>query len=376
MKLKLFGTLLLMVCGLAEVHADDGPTTGYDRGFFIQSADELYRLAIRSRVQTRLTFQSLDIGNDREREVALNVPRARLTLAGHVLDPGLDFFFQAGFEQGFVTLKDYYLDYELIDDLHVRAGQWKVPFTRQRITSTSQMQIMERDITDSYFGVDRDIGVVFHNDYTQSPELEWVVGVFNGNGISPSLSGVVDDEGAITSGGFSNVPDHLGPAFLLRLGYNLGDVGGYREHDMSDGPFRMGVAANLWTELDTEYHENASMRAELDFIVKAEGFASTGGAYLLTTQSGEGFADQQFEAFGFYVQTGYLIAEVVEPALRYALIRPDGEPDDRQELGGGVNVFLIGNGLKWQTDFAALSHETSASTSWDYRLRSQVQLTF
>ena len=52
------------------------PVAGYDKGFFIRSADGNYRLEINGRAQLRYTFESEDDGDERDYESAFNVARA------------------------------------------------------------------------------------------------------------------------------------------------------------------------------------------------------------------------------------------------------------------------------------------------------------
>ncbi len=53
-----------------------------------------------------------------------------------------------------------------------------------------------------------------------------------------------------------------------------------------------------------------------------------------------------------------------------------GLVEAEHELTFAVKVLLIGTGLKWQSDVAALIHDRTDGNRWDARVRSQIQLVF
>ncbi|HWN72081.1 MAG TPA: porin, partial [Haliangium sp.] len=163
-------------------------STGYDKGFFIESADRSFSLKTQARVQFRYTFTSaleadeVTMEESRDNDSVFAVQRGRLTLGGHAFTKDLGYKLQADFGRGSVSLKDFYADYRIAGDALVRFGQYKRPFSRQQITSSGNLELVDRAITDGYYRAGRDAGVMVHNNYEKSPELEWAVGLFNGTG--------------------------------------------------------------------------------------------------------------------------------------------------------------------------------------------------
>ena len=339
---------------------------GYEKGFFIKSEDGRFGLKLQGRVQTRYTFESeLDpLTDERAEASSFAIQRARLTLSGHAFEEGLKYKFQSDYGKGFVSLKDFYIDYKVGSQARIRVGQFKRPFSRQQITSSGRQALIDRTITDKFFQAGRDIGVALHNNYEKSPELEWAVGVFNGTGDKPVFD--VD--------GFSNVPERFGPAFVARVGYNQGGIKGYSEADLEGGPLRYGVGASALTELDVDGDDASGVRAELDYIVKASGLSSTGGVYVATAQDGEGFADQAYDAVGFHLQAGYMLTDTHQLVGRYAMISPDGA-DSLQEVTLGYSMYQFKHNFKWQTDASALVADGGALGD-ALRVRTQLQLSF
>ena len=56
-------------------------------------------------------------------------------------------------------LLSYYLEFDYLRDLTVRVGQYKIPFSRQRVISSGNQQMVDRSIANGEFNLDRDIGI-------------------------------------------------------------------------------------------------------------------------------------------------------------------------------------------------------------------------
>jgi hypothetical protein len=373
---------------LAEPPPGPEPAAGYDKGFYVRSDDDAFELKIQARVQARYTLEILEHGPD---ESHFAIQRARLTLAGHAFTPTLTYKFQSDFGRGFVTLKDFYANYQFTEGLELRAGQWKRPFSRQQINSSGNLQLVDRALTDRNFGAGRDIGIVVHNDYESSPEFEYAFGVFNGTGEAPIFSGDVTGDvlvdpatgegeiidGQVTGGSFSNVPDRFWPALVARVGYNSAEMKGYSEADLERGPLRVAVGASGMAGFDFDDDNQSVLLGEIDYALKVEGFSTTGGVYIASAQDGGSFSDRAFQRVGVHIQAGYLVAELLEPALRYGWIGNDGDDNDQQEILAAISLYFFKHGFKWQTDGGLLlSEECVEGDCRDYRIRTQLQLAF
>ncbi|MEZ4267383.1 MAG: porin [Myxococcota bacterium] len=360
-----------------QIHAAEPTTAGYDKGFFVRSADSRYQLKLGARVQVRHELTVPDSGDTTS---AFSIPRARLKLSGNVFTEALAYKFEADFGKGQVALKDFFGDYAVIDGFHVRAGQFKRPFSRQEITSSGKHIFSDLALTGDAFGAGRDLGLMLHNDYERSPTFEWAVALMNGTGDKGLLSGDVqvdlaDGEGEITSGKFSNVPTTFRPQLVLRLGYNHGKLAGYSEGDLEGGPLRFGVGGGVKLTFDSDNAHQGNIAANVDFVLKVQGFALDGAFYLMSAQDGGAFTDQSLASTGVHAQASYLIAGHVMPLLRYARVMPDGGLD-RDELAVGVTGFLYGHNVKLTVEAARLGTETAAGTDADWRVRTQVQVGF
>jgi phosphate-selective porin OprO and OprP len=376
------------------------PLAGYEKGFYIRDDKGLFELVVNARVQGRFAFTSAEAhetdtdgaalsATSREETEQFSVPQARLKLSGHVFSERVGYQVQADFgNKGQPALITAYGDFALVPGaLHLRAGEWERPFSRQQITSSGSFHLVDRAITDKAFGAGRDLGVALHNDYEKSPKLEWALGVFNGTGDKPwfvgDVSSTVNADGTVTStasskSSFTNVPDELKPAVVGRLGFNVGGIKGYSEGDLEGGPLRLAVAASAQASFDNDDTGAAGTRADVDFILKAHGFSLDGAVYVAAAEKegGSGFADQEYAAWGLHAQAGYVFAGHVEPVVRYALVDLDGDDNDTQELLGGVAAYFFKHNVKWITEAGPVLREDAAGDLTDFVLRTQVQLGF
>ncbi len=369
----------LLTVWAPDAAADDAtedvvePVAGYSSGFFIRSNDEPFSLRINGRVQARYQHEARE-GQDTN-EAAFSIPRARLSLSGNAFAEELSYKFQVDFGKGFVALKDFYMDYAFNPNFRLRIGQYKRPFSRQQLNSSGRLELVDRSITDRAFGSGRDIGLMLHNGYTSSPTFEYAVGVFNGTGDKGRFSGGVDDDGDV-SGSFSNVPDVLNPTVAARIGYNYGGIRGYREADLEGGGFRAAVGMSAVADLDVDGSSDGTFAAELDFMVKVEGFSTSGGVYLGIEGGGTGVDAEPTQTIGGHVQASYMITDNIQPAFRFATIAPEGDENNTTEILGGISAYFYGHSLKWQTDAGAITRESADGETSEIAVRSQLQLSF
>lgn len=351
------------------------PAAGYEKGFFITSSDGAFSMTANARVQGRYTYEGIDGGDD---ESNFSVARARLKLEGHAFADNIEYVFQTDLGKGNVTLKDFWIDYGASDSLVVRVGQYKRPFSRQQISSSGSLVLVDRSITDRAFGGGRDIGVMVHNHYEDSPEgLEWAAGVFNGSGDKASFSGEADPMTGEVSGSFSNVPDMFGPMFVVRAGWNSADIKGYKEADLEGGPLRYGAAASVLVELDGDDDDTSSIRGQADVIIKNNGLSANAAAFVATAQTDMDFVDQSYAAVGAHAQAGYMVTSKLQPAVRVGVVAADADTDaDVIEAAGGISYYLHDHGFKWQTDVSLLRSTIADISTNDVLVRSQLQLAF
>ncbi len=387
--LLVFVWVLVPLLGQGVVFAEEGvvspsapqeasdvvPAAGHHKTFFLQSEDGAYKLSTQARVQTRLTFEQEDQGDDTSaHSTAFSLPRVRLKFKGNALTKAIKYRLQFDFGKGNAVLKDAYTDIVLLPGaVHIKVGQYKRPFSRQQLVSSGKLELVDRAITDKAFGAGRDIGVMVHNGHEV---FEYAVGVFNGTGDKAHFLGTTEVDLTTgvgdVSGTFTNVPENLHPAFVAQVGYNHGGIKGYSEADLEGGGLRFAIGAAAYYELDVDEDDETSLRGVGDIVVKWNGLSVTGAGFYRQDDSG-GAATS---LLGAHAQVGYVIAEQVQPAVRVALLEVEDGASVR-EVGGAFSVYFFGHTLKWQTDGLAITTDVDGGeATTDVMVRSQLQLAF
>ena len=366
--------------------APEAPTTpplvDYHKGFRIRSADQRFSLTINARVQPRFTFENEPGEDGRSSSGAFSIARARLKLTGSLFDEAVVLTLHVDFSTGTIEPKDLAAVFQVVpEQLYVSVGQFKKPDDRASIASSSKLQLVERAITEKYFGDGRDVGVMLHNDPTQARPVEWSVGIFNGTSERATLDGgvqvdVLTGVGSITGARFNNVPARPKPMLAARGGFILGDLNAYDESEPGKGRSGVAVAASGQWTFDADQSGAGRIRGILDWIARYHDLSASGGFFLASTQSGETWSEQAFDAFGVTAQVGYAIAARVEPALRYARIVRGGDDDDRQEFTLGVTGYVQDDAVKICADASALVDEAPGGQELTWRARVNLEVGF
>ncbi len=324
-----------------------------------KAADE--KLKIQGRLQARYSYETEGAFGGDDDESAFSIPRARLKLSGQTLKGDLTWVFQVDFGKGDTTLKDLVVNYRILPWLHLRAGQWKRPFSREHLTSSGKLALVDRARTDKAFFCDRDIGIAVQNDFMKSPVFEYSFGLFNGSGVK---SFVVDDKR-------TNIPDFFDPALVGRIGYNYGGIKGYSQADLEGGGLRASLAASsIYRLSDDDGEQTSKTLVEIDSMIKYRGFSMLAAVF-------KNFSDNADTKNGLTAQAGFVVANRYQPVVRYSLldgIKDDGESSTTQIVSTGLSVYLMGHKLKLQTDAGV--EIQSGSSNQDYLIRTQLQFVF
>ncbi|MCA9623800.1 MAG: hypothetical protein KC731_32480, partial [Myxococcales bacterium] len=337
------------------------PIAGFDRGFFIQSPDGNNRLDVGARIQTRFTYQEHDDGD----RFAFAIPRAWLRFGGHVLSPDLRFMFIADFGSKGPRLLDAFVDYRAVPGwLHVRLGAWRKPFSRQTISPLPRLAFVERPFDNkAYAGSLRDLGFAIHNGYEKPPTFSYVIGVFNGG---------------LAKGIFSDDPDEaannrLDPIVTARLAYASTPGQPYGEIDFSGEPrITIGVAGQA--RLDADRTDDASVTFGGDVGLQGYGLSLVGQALTRYAQTGPSFGDLSYDGIGMNLQAGYLFAERLQPAVRYARVFGPEADDDRQEILAGLSVFIDQHHIKAGIEAGPVIQDDPAGPTTHWVARAQLHL--
>lgn len=369
-------------------------SAAFGEGVTIASADGDTELNVRGRVQVQGAFETNapDENGDRAApDTTFLVRRMRLVFQGHVLKKTWRYYFQLGLSTRdmeadlLVPVRDAYVEWLELRDLSVRAGQMKVPFSRERVVSSSALELVDRSNVNAELSLDRDAGVVlFSKDFLGTGKrLRYSAGVFGGDGRNRTA----DRAGLLWVGRVEALPlgdfdDYVG-ADLEHAEKPRVAIGFATAYNQSTVRARSTLSDTFTTGTVDYRHATADIHAKWrGFSLHGEAIYRKADTLVVGTRTGtdgKPVIERPRPAVGYMLQVGAPLTKHWDLALRYGEVRPlDGEVvhHDR-EIGGGIGWFPRGHNLKVQLDYFHLIRDTSsaADVATD-RVRLQTQLFF
>jgi hypothetical protein len=327
-------------------------------------------LNLSNRIQVRFTSEDLDSNSATakpERD-SFRLRRMKTKFDGWVYTKNLTYELQVNFADSANVLEDANVNYDFTKgkkSVMLKAGQFKVPFGRQELTSSGSQQFVDRAAVENTFARGRDIGVQLWGTPNNSV-IDWRIGVFNGNGRTTSR----------------NDNDDL--QLNARLAWQpFGDVK-YSESDFeSSDKFLLSVAADYESNTfeiaaagTTPAHKDDRSIVGFDVAAKYKGFSFFGELFDREHDRNAGQSD--FDDEGIILQAGYfVIPKKFEIALRAAELDPrkDRDNDERTEEGVAFNWFFNKHNHKLQADYRMIEDKARANSD-DKEIRLQYQLIF
>jgi hypothetical protein len=195
-------------------------------GMTLSTEDGLYSLTLGGYLHTRYQTQ-LPEDMSTVDSAGFSIRRGRLEIDGQAGSKRLSYNLNVELSTPNAPLRDYYMDMHYRDELKIRVGQAKLPFTRPLIASSKQRIFHEFNETQDLHRYDRDIGV-------------WALGTF--------LDGRLRYHGGFSNGAGQNVAnENIDLATALRIeGVALGKYikPGFSDVEGTDDPaLTLGLAA-------------------------------------------------------------------------------------------------------------------------------------
>lgn len=356
---------------------------GLGRGVTIRSSDGQASLNLRVRVQVRATVGD---GAEVDATTEIAIRRMRVVMQGNALGPALTYYVQLSFanldsEPDLrLPLRDAYVTWNPAGSLNVRVGQMKVPFSRQRVVSSSALQLVDRSIVVSELNLDRDVGLqVFSRKVAGSDRVGYAVGVFGGEGRNRlgRAAGLLYSARVETwpLGPFDDMVEsdqNRRPAWRLAV---AGNVGYNQRTNRPRSTIGLPYAAG-----DFSYRH-----AAVDAVLKGHGWSLQGewmrrradADSRLVVVSGQPSTIVSRSASGAYLQVGRMVGRRLELSGRTSLLVPDAGTDPAlaraTERTAGVSYYVSNHDLKVQADVGRV---VERGASRGYQGRVQLQLFF
>lgn len=381
------------------------------KGLEIESADGRFGLQTRIRAQMRYELhndrEATDDGTvEQELGHTLGLRRARLQFAGHAFNEHNRFKTELAFSPKDLSFKDgtphrtplltWYFEFDYLRDLTFRMGQYKIPFSRQRVISSGNLQLVDRSLANGEYNLDRDIGFDFRSKDVGGlgGYLKYYAGVYMGEG--RDVWNTAGDFklhylGRIEINPLGKFDDYSESDFARESRPGLSIGAAYSFIDEAQG--NRGVTGSAPADGGTsDYHSVTA-----DVMFKWKGWSvSSEFFWRQGTRRGGGATevdpnDPTMEVpipnelprngIGWNVQSGYLIPRLpLEFAARYSGIRatkggPGTSISQRDEVGGGVSWYFAQHPLKLQADYFRQWDEGEMDLGSDV-MRVQLQLAF
>lgn len=358
---------------------------GLGRGITVISADGRSALNLRARFQARAT-ESIPLPGTDDWVTEFLIRRARVVLQGHILGESWRYYVQYGFSNLDMEpdlrlpLRDAYLTWRATRDFHLRVGQMKVPFDRQRVVSSSALQMVDRSIVVQELNLDRDVGIqAFSTDlFGMGERLGYQLGLFGGHGRN-------------------RLGTAAGVLVVARLQVTpFGAFDDYVEADLDRSPRPRLAVAGGWARNVNTNRERSTFgpvlptarfdydHLEADLMFKWRGLSVI--SEVIYRQSDRLFEERVVgtdtvreyarPGWGWFVQSGYMLSEHFEIAGRYGDLHPL-EPDiptfrRTREVGAAFSWYSRRHDFKLQSDWFTLIQEGAPGAQQQARVQMQL----
>jgi len=383
-----------------------GVSAGYDSGFYLQSDDKNFRLAIGGVLQVRyelalhhadnsaFSTKPLAQGSD-ENASGFDIRRARINFTGNAFSPNLFYRFEGDFygsATGGFTVTDAYLGYAFNDQFKIRAGAFKTPFTKAELEYDANLEL-ERSEVNFPFDAQRSLGVSLFGDIVKD--------TFNyelnaNDGSKSNTLRYVDTYSNVTTVSSTSTPSYNLDnrlAYYARLQYAggtikefydgeadlrkdnedfiwmLGAAAGYESQNSSAAAYPqntlsvVGLGSNNSPGFAKAYALNGDIyRGTLDWSAKWRGLSINTAAYFQEVNANPyaGSASTglpynvnktSFFQHGYSAQLGYmLIPRKLELVGRAGFLLDEGDPNIAEFYTLGASYYLYGNNAKIMMD--------------------------
>ena len=352
------------------------------------TTDNAY-LEMSSRVQVRFTEELPDdstqlagTGAKGDPRGSFRIRRAKFKLEGWMIKPWLTYETQLNFQgvTGSNTgalLEDAAFDIDFSKGkglFRLHAGQFKVPYGAQEMTSSGSQQFVDRTLVSNSFFRGRETGVALWGA-TANNKIEWRIGASNGNSMTRTVN---DNDKFQYNARIMWQPN--GSQVLNQRAWVTGAL--YSESDFESTTAPIYAIAVNWENQNnfnaTSGNDQKWNAFSVDAIYKYKGL-SANGMYARADRTPE--IGVKFKSAGWFAQAGKLFSRRrYEVAVRYGQYDPSdlAATDVTKEIRGSFSYYYARHGLKWQNDAGQVEVQagTGKPSVKTFELRSQLQFVF
>lgn len=372
------------------------PYYNFGKGVGITSADSIFQLNLRFRMQNRLTFME----NEGEKtKYEGEIRRLRLRFDGYVGNPKFLYVIQLSFapkDMGKTVegepvniIRDAAMTYRPNENWSFIFGQTKLPGNRQRINSSGALQLTDRSINNSKFNIDRDFGLQAYYHQERKDKFGYVIKTAVSTGHGRNFQGSESDSYALT-----------GRVELFPMG-SFKNNGAYFEGDiarettpklMLAGTFsHNNNAENSQGQTGTKLYETRNLNSFMaDAILKYDGWAGMvsfmnrnvdDAITYATNPDGSKQSSYVYAGHGMDYQLSYLfpsnyevIGRVSSQKMKTQLYEQLNLPNTT-EFTVGVTKYLWEHAFKLQAEFTYDKldfYQGASKNNWYFRMQFEI----
>lgn len=382
-----------------HIQAQDISENRFGKGLInVLATDSSYSTIINIRMQS-LYISSWDISEDDgfgETETNFLVRRARLKFKGFAYTPKLEYKIELGLSNRDISgastysgntprvILDAVVKWNFYENFELWAGQAKLPGNRERLISSGSLETVDRSLLNSYFNIDRDMGVQLHHEtYFGSKFLTreaFSIAQGEGRNITVGNLGGLQYTGRLEILPFGDFEDYAGADFAReatpKLAFGI-------SYDYNDNAVRTRSNSGAYLITDYGLHETDISTLFLDAIFKYNGISAL--AEYAHRNANDAFAKNTDEILtgevvnvgeGLNLQAGYLFHNKVQLLGRYTSINSDKEVtqlvEDQYTLG--LSKYFVKHNLKLQADLTYTDLNLALDDNLAFRLQFELQL--
>ncbi len=330
-------------------------SAGWDKGFYLSSDDGAFKLKITGQVQARAVWNNRDDSGGDDSIFGFEMRRVKLGFGGNLCSKDFTYKVKGAFSRksGTFALEDAWGAYKLNDTMKIKWGQFKAPFLREELTSSSKQVAVDRSyVTElTTLNFSQGVGLVWAQDKVRGTFM------FN-EGAPISMTG---DNGSGANTAFAadgNEWAATGRVEFLALGEDWGQFKDYTSWSDDEDGVLIGAALHY----QKDEREDGPPDTDTDvFGWTVDASVEFGGAHveayvvgLSSDNNTAGTAD--FDQVGYAITGGvFLDPDKLELFGRWEHYDFDGAAaagynNEIDLFTVGANYYFHGHNAKWTTD--------------------------
>jgi len=391
MKLKNTLTALALLT-FFYINAQEISSPKFGKGLFnLVGQDSSWTMKIGARMQ----FLGIAVWEEGESsETNFLVRRARLKFDGFALTPKLKYKIELGLSNRDISgaseftsnapkyILDAVMKWNFYQNFELWFGQTKLPGNRERVTSSANLQFVDRSILNGGFNIDRDMGIQFRHHFMISDSfvIREIFAISQGEGRNVTTGNLGGYQYTsrielLPFGTFKSKGDYKGSDLKREASPKLALGVTY---DFNNNAVKNRSNQGSYMETDTGFYETNISTLFVDAIFKYKGVSFMGeyanrDADDPIAKNSDGTLTGDVVKIGdaLNLQAGYLFKNNWELAGRYSNTNLDKNItgiNAKNEYTLGVSKYIVGHSLKVQSDITYVDI-ANANSALAYRLQ-------